>query len=220
MRYCLTSNITASQSLTELGIVVISTIIFGFIERIMKEEWILYDSFMRAQKIYMKLVDELQTPTYVVDSYGKLLYMNGCGRELYEKSKKVKEKTNENANNVKKGGSNFLGLIHANNVKAVEEYIKKSVKETMPSLEVLMQVNSPLSDQPNLQEHNNVISQGYEYFSLDFKRATWKASNCTVIICERTTKNKMSHQIILQNEIQLREQLKTSISKRIYYYNN
>ena len=128
-RYILTSNMTLTIFLFEALIIAVTTIFFGFVERIMKEDWVLYESFMRAQKIYMKLVDAMLLPTFVVEPSGRVLYANVKGRNLLALSRtKAKQQG--------KGGANLLSLVHPDFVKPLEPILKRAGRENVEPIEI------------------------------------------------------------------------------------
>ena len=68
----------------QLLMILISTIILGYIERTLKEYWVLYDSFKRSYNIYVYLVDKLSNPSLVVNNSGRILYQNRNAQKLNE----------------------------------------------------------------------------------------------------------------------------------------
>lgn len=192
-------------------VIAVSTIAFASLEKITKEEWILFDSFKRAQKIYMKIVDEMDVPAFIADPSGKLLYMNKQGEIVYEEAKKsTMEKSEERVT------SNFLELIHPLYAKQVGDSIKKAGKEAVDPMEVVFITRTQQKIKSAKSEGDNeesLMEQGYEYFNLRFKRAIWKASNCAIITCEKVMKTKIIYNQHLLNEILIRNQLKDFIRK-------
>lgn len=214
IRFLLNSNQTLKNSFLEILVIGFSTIIFGFVERLMKEDWVLYDSFKRSQNIYMKLVDGLSFPTFVTDAAGRILYMNSSGNSLIVESKKsASEKRKANL----KGTSNFLELIHSSYLKSIEESLKRATKEAIPPIEI------PLKSIQQITKHfykcelgldSTIIEQGYEYYLLTFHRFAWKATNCAIISCERIMERKISNQNLLYQGVQTRKNLKEMCGKK------
>lgn len=198
------------------------TFVFAVFERIMKEDWILYDSFKRAQNIYMKLADGLFSPTYITDSMGKILYMNANGRSLFSDlsstsvSTTTREKDVSNNKQFRKPHS-FLEIVNEKYIKAVEENIniKKAGKESLcGSSIVFLEVALKASNQEkwnipkcDLGIDSNLIEQGYMLFLLRFEKVAWKASNCIMITCENIMEKKAQYQRLLWQQMQGRKSL-------------
>ncbi len=102
----------------------------------MKENWILYDSFKRAQKIYMKLVDGALLPTFVADSTGRVLYANSRGKALFVESRANAEDKDRSQQRLQRGGANLLELIHPERLKTVEGFLKRGPREKASLVDV------------------------------------------------------------------------------------
>lgn len=113
----------------DVVIILLTTFAFGFVERSLKERWVLMDSFKRAEKTYMKFADQVTVPAFVIDSMGKIMYSNKEARELYNS---VEQNKNTRPN------SNFLDLIHENARKNIEKDLKNAVKSKIDPIEMLL----------------------------------------------------------------------------------
>ena len=68
--------------LEQLLIIFLTTLSFGCIEKVMKEGWVLYDSFKRSFNLIQKFLDALPQPSFVVDHAGVILKANAKGKAL------------------------------------------------------------------------------------------------------------------------------------------
>jgi hypothetical protein len=68
----------------------------------MKEEWVLFDSFKKAEKIYQRLVNENALSVFVVTRTSKVLFQNKNAKKLLEKANMIKQRSSELE---KKGGN-------------------------------------------------------------------------------------------------------------------
>ncbi len=71
-----------SLALYQVLAIAFTTTTFGYIERAMKEDWVIYDSFKKAQNVIMKFADTSPFPSFVLDSFGKIVKCNKRGKEL------------------------------------------------------------------------------------------------------------------------------------------
>ncbi len=130
VRYFTVPEQTLGRTFCEFLAIMVTTAVFGFVERQMKEEWVLFDSFKRAQKIYMKLIDQMPVPTFVTDSSGRVIYNNSAGRILYEAATKAPSASNSGHN------WNFLELVYESHRNTIEDMLKRAVKERLLPVEV------------------------------------------------------------------------------------
>ena len=127
------------MKINEALVIMLTTICFGLVERIMKEDWVLYDSFKRAQNLYMKLVDKLPTPNFVTDTSGRILHMNYSAKVLYERSKKSRMPDKIPSKDAK----GLIKMVHPDYKKTVEEFLKKATREFVSPIDVPILVNPP-----------------------------------------------------------------------------
>ncbi len=129
-RYLVVSEQTFGRTFCEILTIGITTTLFAFVERAMKEEWVLFDSFKRAQKIYMKLIDQLPVPTFVTDFSGRVIYSNSAGKALHDATARSASATGVGH------GWNFLELVYADHKQTVEDLLKKIGREAPQAVEV------------------------------------------------------------------------------------
>ena len=223
VRFALVSEQRLGHTFYEFLVIVVTTLIFAFVEKTMKEDWVLFDSFKRAQKIYAKLIDQTPIPTFVTDSAGRILYCNLLGKELYGVTK------SEAINKV----WNFLELVYADHKSIVEEMMKRVGKEEVEAVEVplfnelgkreveeVKEAPKPPERAPskvqlgldtvivNRGKRRTIFIVGYKYFKIKMERVAWKASNCVMLSCEYIMNYKESYDTLLRNGMRLRTQLK------------
>jgi hypothetical protein len=63
--------------------IAVTTLVFACIEKALKEDWVLLDSFKKAHNIHLKLVDRAPYPTLVLDLQGRVLYWNAAASQLF-----------------------------------------------------------------------------------------------------------------------------------------
>ena len=218
VRYFLFPTQSFAHTLYEIIAISVLTTVFGFIERTMKEDWVLFDSFRRAQKIYMKLIDQMPVPTFVTDALGRVIYCNAVGRVLYDTAKEVNGSPLQQQRNW-----NFLELVYAEQKKKVEDMIKRATKETVDPIEVPILTHTPPAEPEEVKKENQpperkaskvhlgldvmIVKQGYKYYKIRMERVAWKAANCVMLSCEYTMDYKESFDTLLHNSLQLRTHL-------------
>ena len=149
-------------------IIFLTTSLFGYMERLAKEDWVLFDSFKRAQKLYMKMVDKLPMPNFVVDSSGKILYQNSSAKELYAKSRKSKIVTSDLLNcaaagNVLKEERGLLEMVHPDHRENIAKVLKEAIKVPVQSIDIPLLINLPansLVTECRIGLDVNLINQG------------------------------------------------------------
>ena len=134
------------------------TLIFAFIEKGLKEMWVLYDSFHRAQLIYLNLIDHSINSLFVVDKNLNILYQNKSGIQLLEASKSsdknqdninlnphitpktlfipLNNKSMKNKDKAKK--SNILSMIHPESKELLKIGIQKLGTEGKQKIQIMI----------------------------------------------------------------------------------
>jgi len=141
MRFLFHPNQTTSSFLVELILIITSTILYSFSERNTKENWCLFDSFKRAQRIYAKLIDQIPIPAFVTDSSGRIMYYNESGKLLYAKTGKIYNKS-----------LNFLDIVIQSQKKSIENLIKSAARGYVKPVEVLLLDKTPYVHSERLEE--------------------------------------------------------------------
>ncbi len=199
----------------EILAVCVSATLFGFFERIMKEDWVLLDSFRRAQHLYMQLVDKLPAPNFVTDGSGRIVHMNSAARALFSRFQLVRP-------TAATGDRGFLDMVHPRHRTLVEFALKDSISgqdrgpANVPVLvnksESRFESSCELGLDIGLLNQGTVLvclacAIGYEYFMLRFERLAWKSANCVVVSCERDMDRKLLCDNLLRSSLQLRDKL-------------
>jgi len=149
--------------------IMLTTITFGFCERFSKENWVLYDSFKRAQNLFMKMADKFPISNFIVDVSGRMQHLNASAKQLFEKAKRCKIAfTSMNANLGKtrshvKEDRGIFDMVHPDFRKTVDELIKKAVRQKVDSLEIPLLTNLPsqyANSECNLGLDINFVNQG------------------------------------------------------------
>jgi len=122
----------------------ISTVIFSLVERNHKETWVLFDSFKRSQRIYKRIVDQIPVPAFITDSSGYINYFNLHAHDICGFGKRKRR-------------TNFLELVYGDQKKAVEETIKRAIKEPIESTEILLLNENP-KEQSRLEAYKSLIA--------------------------------------------------------------
>ena len=226
VRFLTTSRLSCLNVLYECMAICGTTLLFGFVERAMKETWILYDSFKRAQKVYTKLVDAALLPTFVTDSTGRVLYANSRGKALFVESRPNAEDKDRSQQRLQRGGANLLELVHPDSLKPVEALLKRGPRDRAPPLDVPLLCRqaeeAPAAELEGRKEDPGLdltifargkgteLLVGFEHYRLTGERVAWKAANCVLVSCENTTQHKVLHQKLIRHGLQLRRQLLTN----------
>ena len=120
---------------SELLVHVGTTVVFGYIERLLKEDWVLYDSFKKAERVYMKLVDSFPDPTFVTELSGRIVYLNASASALVELARQhnpVQRASHDRAN--------FLELVHNDYKQRTEKALKQVLQSKLPAFELPLHV--------------------------------------------------------------------------------
>ena len=151
-----------NNTVYEILAICCTTVVFSFVERVTKENWVLFDSFKRAQKIYMKLIDQLPIPTFVTDSAGRVVYCNSFGKALYDNTRPISK-------SVSNKSWNFLELVYESYKKAMEDFIKQGCKNKIEPIEIPLlsemcearmkqEISEEVKDDPKPAEHKLAIA--------------------------------------------------------------
>ena len=67
------------------GFFVIFNITYILLERILKENWVLFDSFKRSEANYLNLLNQLKRPLIVINDKSEILFLNQLGKSFIQK---------------------------------------------------------------------------------------------------------------------------------------
>ena len=130
----------------KLIIILAYTVVFCFIERIFKEDWVLYDSFKRTQNLYNNILNKFHSPLFIVNNSGEIVYNNESGKLLCSIGKKYKlnKQTDVKLNSfsIPKDERGILEIIHPEHKKIMRDALKDISKERINSFDVPIYTNS------------------------------------------------------------------------------
>eukprot|EP01022_Parablepharisma_sp_SALTPOND_P030575 TRINITY_DN766_c0_g1_i1.p2 TRINITY_DN766_c0_g1~~TRINITY_DN766_c0_g1_i1.p2 ORF type:complete len:805 (+),score=93.80 TRINITY_DN766_c0_g1_i1:687-3101(+) len=202
----------------EILAITMGAVLFGFFEKLAKEDWVLFDSFRRAQKIYMRMIDSNPYPSFVVTPKSKVLYCNEIAWIMLHGDKDMDERK------LTKGfceykGKRFHNVVHPQQQAAVENILREVSRETTTKvMELLLrpsELPAPPRNEPSNEDEQhgtNYVNagakeEGYDYFMVTFKQFPWKQVNCILAVCENITFNKESYGLLFHNNKLLKERL-------------
>ena len=201
--------------------IIAGTVLFGFIERLNKEGWVLFDSFKKAQKVYMRMIDNNPYPSFVITPKAKVLYSNEMGWNILTKGKADSDERKLTKGFCEYKGLKFFNIVSNEQKAKIEEILKDVSREcTIRVVELLLKTSERKEDPPPEQKqdndqhgtkHDNDGSTkylGYSHFNVTFKQFPWKQVNCILVICEDITEHKDSYSLLLQNNKLLKSKLK------------
>ena len=185
----------------ELLLFFFDLLIFFLFEKSIKSNWIILDSFRRAEKVFLRTIDSIPHPCYITTLQGRILYMNQPGV--------VTILTN----------NNFYNIIYPNQRKLVEKAFRK-VSKTIDTqtLELLIKTISnekeesfiEKSEQHGTKYMNTVLRhKEYNYYKVAFKRFSLNTSICILIVCNNIEEHKRPYSFLISNSKQLRSQLRS-----------
>jgi len=196
--------------LSQIGISIILVILYTFIERSIKEGWVLYDSFKKSSMLFMRFADNLSSPAFICDSSGMLFYQNASAEQILNHFYSTMSKTQENNGN-KKG--NFLEMLHPNYKTLMQDTLKNSLKSTeIGTMEVWIKEknegenkigdnNENIKYMTEIYKCRNLRVQGYQAYLLEIQKFSWKSLNTLLIICNNITEQKKNDEIIYEQQI-------------------
>ncbi len=173
----------------QLLVIMFSTVIFSYIEKSTKEDWVLYDSFKKSQNIVMKFADASPFPSFVLDPTGKILACNKSGKGLIKSSLPRDSRA-----------FCFGDLVHPTNKEAVLGMAKNATKEGMYRVEALLLVDYGTY-------WFNVVDT-YEPFALLIEGLAWKGTKCAVVTCRNVHDSKQAHRAVLASALGTQQRTK------------
>ena len=143
---------------SEIFVTCITTTMFGYIERISKEDWVLYDSFKRSNNLHIQLISQQEIPNFVVDETGKILHENVSGLMLYEKKPGV----HDHARCHSSGNECVFKIIHPDYKKTILKLLKETNKQNIEPIDVPLLSKHPGKNnyKEDLSSFTSLITQG------------------------------------------------------------
>jgi len=134
---------------------IISVFIFGFVERQIKEHWVLIDSFRRDRNIHIRVINTMQNPIYIVDTTGKILLFNKASESQITVNEKI--------------SLNLLNVVHSLDLQKVREAIKQALKGNTLEFEILMKSEFSNEDAKNTQPNSKITIPHGIFFRIMMK---------------------------------------------------
>ena len=210
-----------------------TTLVFGCVEKTLKEEWVLFDSFKKAHNIYLKLVDRAPFPTLVTDAQGHVLYWNTVANQLFPGGGAQRR--------AERRSRNLLDLVQADSQEKVGKLLKKAItgatfdaefqlcdvdpprsRETPPKEEECPTKSSRVESPKGRTEHRTsaqslqpagrrdcLLPLGFKSVSGHLERCPWKSANGVVLTLQDSPKNKAVPEAPLRSQRLVREQLQS-----------
>ena len=195
---------------TILIVIVMTAITFGFVERVLKENWVLYDSFKKSSMIFMGIADALPFGVFLVDKNGKINYKNTEASEIYGNFCKISKNKNAiiydmvHPNYRDKVKKDFEITIKSKDSLNYIAPIKTSKEEEMHH-KIPKKSNSPLiSEYQRLRSEGKIslLILGYDFYMISIKRHYYKSHNMLIVACQKMTEHKENDELMLQQQIE------------------
>lgn len=199
---------STSSLLIDFVIYSIAIVSYGFFERVIKETWVLFDSFKKSEHNYRIILDNTEEPFMIINSHLKFEYINKSGTKTIFQN--LKQQFNNNIHNRKitayasplhkqKLYQSFIKCVKNNENLKTQILFKFSDLNSREGDVNIKEEKSFYSSHSEVHEpdiDNEILSNNYQLFKCDMKKAAWKQqSNMILVRIKEVTQKFIKNQI-------------------------
>lgn len=173
--YC---NFELQSAVIYIIISVALCIVYGSIERGIKEDWVLFDSFKKSDYSYKSLIQDIYFPFFIINENSDLLYTNKEGNKLLETLSR---------------GKKLKNLVSSENLKDFELKLNECVKK---GEDTKMKIGIE-----KVSDTNGDISVTMTNYKIKFRRISWKGRPNRILVTLKNIDKKLEKDIMLKNEL-------------------
>ena len=145
---------------------VLSTVIAGFAERILKEGWVLYDTYKHSYKAFKKIVEQLSQSIVIMDKQGYITYTNSAAKTSINFKSDIK-----NANISTKRKTNSRSKI----INSIQTESKQQFENELKEINI-----KPCHMNVPILTHGR--QEKYVEYEVDMKPCSWKSGHAILFI--------------------------------------
>ena len=153
-------------------------LIYGCIERAIKEDWVLLDSFRKSDSSYKSLLQEITFPIFIINEEIDLLYFNKEGDHLLSSLSR---------------GRKLRNLVTNEYVTDFELKLKECIKKDQDSkMKFIIEKYTELNG-------NIIVIESH--YKARFRRVNWKGRSNRILLILKNIDKKIEKDIMLKNEL-------------------
>ena len=153
-------------------------LIYACIERVLKEDWVLFDSFKKSENSYNSLINEIYLPIFVINEQSDILFRNSASAQFIEA---IPNKTK------------MKNFIKMESLSEYELNLTKCLKTNQnTSAKICLEFKSS-----NNEESKNVIC----FCKIKFRKVNWKGRSNRILMTLKNINTKIEKETLLKNEL-------------------